>query len=490
MQVSIVEKPSMKVAAIRSECSGKAVRKAWQSVQELLKGHSAVCNDEFGHVIIPEWQWQTTVTMLWTGVEVSSFDDLPDGLETMTIPGRKYARITVIGNRERLDATYAYLTEWFRTEGYERDMNEGSYGFEANRLKPNNPFLAPADEIDEFDFDIYAPIKESAKVDSKRFRGVVKIEVQAEKARTIAGMETFVQQTKTIPQPIVGKLWHDFMQRIEELADRADPPRSYGILSYKPPYGPGQDFAYLAGVEVGREAPLPEGFTRRTLPERLVAVVTYQGLGREIVQAWRFFHEEWSPSSGYEALDDYDYEAYDQRFYGPDHEQSTLEVHFPIKLKDRIPGLTDKTVFDEKGGFELQDLRDSKVHMACFKGAEFHGVDMRNASLEHVNFVHSKWRHIYFSNVHVDMAQWGGTVFENIKRPDAASSRFEDEAGTEGWVNVEPVTFLNSDLSTAIFDNCELIDVDIRNCRIDGMRINGILVRDLLALYERGGKQS
>ena len=87
------------------------------------------------------------------------------------------------------------------------------------------------------------------------------------------------------------------------------------------------------------------------------------------------------------------------------------------------------------------------------------------------------------------MAQcWGGTVFENVKRPNAAVSSFEEEAGTSGWVNVEPVTFLNSDLSTAIFENCDLIDVDIRNCRTDGMRINGVLVQDLLDHYNGGGK--
>lgn len=463
---------------------------AWQRLQELLKGHPAVCNDEYGHVIVPEWQWPTEVTTLWTGVEVSSFDDLPDGLETIAIPGRRFAKISVKGNRERLDETYAYLSDWFRTEGYERDKNEGSYGYEANRLKPTNPFLVPADEIDDFDFDIYAPIQETEKVESERFPKVGKIEVKAEKARTIAGLETFVQQTKAQPQPIVGKLWNDFMQRMEELTDRSDNPRSYGLLSYKPPYGPGQDFTYLAGVEVEGNAPLPEGFAARTIPERLVAVVTYKGLGQDIVQAWRYFHEDWSRSSGYEALDDYDYEAYDHRFYGPDNEHSTLEVHFPIQLKGKAPRLTDKTVFDEKGGFELQDLRDAKVHMACFKNAEFRGVDMRNTSLEHVNFVNSNWRHIYFSNVHVDMAQWGGTVFENIKRPDAAASNLDEEAGTEGWINVEPVTFLNSDLSTAVFDNCDLIDVDIRNCRTDGMRINGILVQDLLEHYNREGKES
>ncbi|MCD9023620.1 effector binding domain-containing protein [Cohnella silvisoli] len=486
MKVTIVEKQSMKMAVIKSVRNGSDVRQAWKRVQQLLKGHPAVGNDEYGHVLIPEWQWPTEVTTLWTGVEVNSFDNLPEGLETITIPARRFARITVKGNRERMNETYAYLGEWFGTEGYERDMNEGSYGYEANRLMPINPFDIPANEIDEFDFDIYAPIKESQSVQSDRFPAILKVEVQADKARKIVGMEAFIQQSTTPPNLVIGPLWHQLMQRFEEISDRSDNPHHYGLLSYKPPFGSGQDFTYLAGFEVGGDAPLPDGFVTRTIPARLVAIVTYQGLAKNITQAWEFFHGSWLSQSGYEAIHDFDYEVYDHRFHGVDSTESIMEVHFPIQLKQTSNLLTDKMMYDEKGGFELQDMRDAKVHMACFKGAEFHGIDLRNASLEHVNFVDSKWQHIFFSNVHVNMAQLGGTVFENIKRPDAAESRFTEEAGTDGWINVEPVTFRNSDLSTAIFENCDLVDVDIRNCRTEGMRINGILVQDLLTHYKPG----
>lgn len=146
--------------------------------------------------------------------------------------------------------------------------------------------------------------------------------------------------------------------------------------------------------------------------------------------------------------------------------------------------LTDKKVYDEKGGFELMDLRGEKLHMVSLKGAELHGVDARDTSLVHVNFVGSKWNHIYFSNVHINETQLGGTVFENIRRPDAPASRFEEEAGTDGWVNVEPVRFKSSDLSTAIFENCDMSGADFRDCKVDTMRINGIPVGELLKLYE------
>ncbi|WP_201755277.1 pentapeptide repeat-containing protein [Paenibacillus glycinis] len=100
-----------------------------------------------------------------------------------------------------------------------------------------------------------------------------------------------------------------------------------------------------------------------------------------------------------------------------------------------------------------------------------------------MNFVNAEWEHIYFSNVHVNHIQLGGTVFDNIKRPDAQRSRLDEEPGTDGWVNVEPVVFRNSDLGGAVFDNCALNGVDIRGCRMDGMTIDGIPVAELLAAY-------
>lgn len=146
--------------------------------------------------------------------------------------------------------------------------------------------------------------------------------------------------------------------------------------------------------------------------------------------------------------------------------------------------LTEKKVYDAKGGFELADLRDEKLHMVSLKGAELHGVDARDTSLVHVNFVGSKWNHIYFSNVHIHETQLGGTVFENIRRPDAPASRLDEEPGTDGWVNVEPVRFKTSDLSTAVFEECDLSGADFRDCKVDTMRINGIPVGELLKLYE------
>ncbi|WP_282941076.1 GyrI-like domain-containing protein [Paenibacillus sp. RC67] len=159
MNVSIVERPELRAAVLKVECDGSQVRQAWRQLEGLMEGKSARLNEDYGHVFIPEWQWPTGVKTLWVGVEVPSYDDMPEELERLIIPARTFATLTIKGDRKQMDAAYRFLNEWFQTEKYERDMSDGAFGFEANRLKPINPFHIAADVIDFFDFDIYAPIK-------------------------------------------------------------------------------------------------------------------------------------------------------------------------------------------------------------------------------------------------------------------------------------------------------------------------------------------
>ncbi|MBB6671055.1 GyrI-like domain-containing protein [Cohnella nanjingensis] len=158
MEITIVERPALQAVVLKIPRDGSEVRRAWKIVHAAMADHPALANREYGLVFIPEWQWETEVTTLWVGVEVRSLEGLPGGFETISIPARKYAKVTVVGNRQRMDETYGSLFEWFDRGEYERDVSEGSLGFEENRLHPVNPFDIPADEIAFFDYDIYAPI--------------------------------------------------------------------------------------------------------------------------------------------------------------------------------------------------------------------------------------------------------------------------------------------------------------------------------------------
>ncbi|MDF2837170.1 MAG: pentapeptide repeat-containing protein, partial [Paenibacillus sp.] len=337
---------------------------------------------------------------------------------------------------------------------------------------------------------VYAPIQ-SFVSDQERFPLIAGAEIKRSSARTIVGVERLVKQAAgENPLTAIPTLWAEMEPLWNKIAGVADGnSERIGIFSYDPPFGPGQNFRYLAGVEVATDGvpAIPTGMTARTLPEFDILVVAFNGPLSEIGQAWDFFHEHWRQQSGYEAIDDMEYERWASGFPSRNDvdEVVAMELHFPIRLKGtRALSLTAARSYDAKLGAELQDLRYARIQMANFKGAELHGIDMRNTSFQHANFVNATWRHIYFSNVFVDSIQLGGTVFENIKRPNPAESSFEEEAGTDGWINAEPVAFRNSDLSEAVFENCDLSKVRISACRLEGMTIDGIPVDALMKAYQ------
>lgn len=491
MNVEIVERPAIKAAVLRVPRDGKLVREAWAKVTAWLDGHPAVAERQHGYVFIPEWQWATEVTTLWVGMAVHHFGGLPAELEAITIPAKRFAKMTVQGDRTRMEAAYDALFRWFAEGTYARDTREGSFGFEMNRLNPMNPFDIPADEIDSFDFDIFAPILSGSKLLAPdRYPGIMNVEVRKGRDRRIVGAETFIDPKTTKAERAIPAFWEGVMPRLREIADVKQPFATIGLYRYDPPFGPHQDFRYVAGVEVEAEskAPLPEGMTEVTVPANDFVVVTYRGKASGLGQVWDYFHGFWFPRQAeYDAVDDFEFERHDERYLGADDERSVFEMHFPVRRRSKDKRLTDKIVVDEKGGHVLQDLRGESVRMASFQNADLHGIDMRSSRLRHVNFVGAELEHIYFAGVHVDEIQMGGTVFEHIRRPESSQSRLDEEPGTDGWVNVEPVVFRDCDLSTARFEGCNLSDVNISNCRLDGMTIDGIPVTALLEHYSKSG---
>jgi uncharacterized protein YjbI with pentapeptide repeats len=77
-----------------------------------------------------------------------------------------------------------------------------------------------------------------------------------------------------------------------------------------------------------------------------------------------------------------------------------------------------------------------------------------------------------------------------IKVQDASipGSEFDDvnlENSTFTNVNLRNARFADVDLSSSRFEDINFANADIKNCTLDGMRINGHLVSDLLALMEK-----
>ena len=51
-----------------------------------------------------------------------------------------------------------------------------------------------------------------------------------------------------------------------------------------------------------------------------------------------------------------------------------------------------------------------------------------------------------------------------------------------------PLRFEDCDLNGSTFTNCDLSHVELTNCNVSGLKINGLLVDELLEEYERARK--
>lgn len=478
MSIEIVEQPELLAVVIRVSRDSEQVREASAKLSELLKDHPAVSDHEHSYIFIPEWQWETEVTSLWVGRKVDRFENLPMELEMITIPTKRFARIKVHGDRAHVDAKYQELSDWFLNNVHEREVSVGSFGYEKGRLDTKGDAL--------FEFEIYAPLvpEKPEGMLSPDFPGVIGAEVRKSKPRRLVGIEIDVDPKEENPSGPITRLWDQLLPRLREIADHKAPYGPIGVFLREEPLGPDRPFRYFGGKEIDPEstASLPDGMKEMTIPGDPVVVVTYRGTVQGFWQVWPFFYSHWFyKQTEFEPIGVYEYECYDHRFLGPDNENTVYEMHFPLRKLRRELKLTDEIVIDGDG-HTLQDISHRHIGMASFQGSSLHGIDMRDTQLRHVNFVHSDWEHIYFAGLRIRSIQMGGTVFEDIRRP-GEFSQLEGEPGTGDWVNVEPVVFRQSDLSTAKFESCDLRNVEIKDCQLEGLRIDGVLMTELLDNY-------
>jgi len=78
-----------------------------------------------------------------------------------------------------------------------------------------------------------------------------------------------------------------------------------------------------------------------------------------------------------------------------------------------------------------------------------------------------------------------GSQFENVKLSNAVFIDVDLSASTFEGVKASSARFTDVDLSKAFFANVDLQFGEISNCRLAGLRIDGILVTDLFAAYRK-----
>lgn len=130
-------------------------------------------------------------------------------------------------------------------------------------------------------------------------------------------------------------IWQQFNQQIERIPHPAFPFQFYGLWRYPNNFQVTRDFGYLAALVVDRLVPLPGGMSGQRLSARQYAVFEHHGSIQTIRQTYTHAYEMWLPHSGYQPAAQYDLEGYDERFTGPDRDDSLLSILIPIRDGDK-----------------------------------------------------------------------------------------------------------------------------------------------------------
>ncbi|TCS93839.1 effector binding domain-containing protein [Hazenella coriacea] len=139
---------------------------------------------------------------------------------------------------------------------------------------------------------------------------------------TVVGME----YSSITSEGTIGELWDRFIPHEDEIKNRVNPQVSYGVCHFL-----GDDeFAYVAGFEAPADD-LPPGMISKQIPTQKYAVFTHVGSVDQISKTFEKVFEFWLPQNQLEPVRGIDLEVYDERFLGPFHEQSEVDLYIPIR---------------------------------------------------------------------------------------------------------------------------------------------------------------
>jgi uncharacterized protein YjbI with pentapeptide repeats len=130
----------------------------------------------------------------------------------------------------------------------------------------------------------------------------------------------------------------------------------------------------------------------------------------------------------------------------------------------RLEIIETKKILDVK----RTSIEDSEFEMICMDRSHFKDISAKHIKITDTNL----------SDLEIEGAQLGGAFIHNIGMPPKGHPMYNPET------KQRPLKFENCDLSNSTITNCDLSGVIIDDCNLSGMKINGILVDDLLKQYK------
>src|SRR5580698_6349262 len=123
------------------------------------------------------------------------------------------------------------------------------------------------------------------------------------------------------------------------------------------------------------------------------------------------------------------------------------------------------------------NLEGSEFTKGTLRNSHLKNIMLSGTVIDDVNASDMKIINANLSDLEIEGAQLGGAYIHNIGMPPAGHPMYNPDA------RQKPLKFENCDLSNSTITDCNLSNVLIDDCNISGMKINGILVEDLLKQY-------
>lgn len=135
-------------------------------------------------------------------------------------------------------------------------------------------------------------------------------------------------------QGTIAEMWQRFVPREQEIRPLAPIMGTFGVCE---PLADGL-WQYLAGLPVTEETTIPDGMHEVRIPARRYARVEHHGTVATLPETFRAALSEWLPAAGLHADEGIEFEFCGERFLGPQHPQSVVEIYIPLRDSELAAG--------------------------------------------------------------------------------------------------------------------------------------------------------
>ncbi|AOZ90796.1 GyrI-like domain-containing protein [Paenibacillus crassostreae] len=139
---------------------------------------------------------------------------------------------------------------------------------------------------------------------------------------------------KDVQKRVTINLAEHFMARKSEINNVINTREVFGLSTDPEDYNPDSDkFEYFIGIEVSSITEMPLDMVYREVPKNEYIVFTFKGPAENAGKVHNYLYTTWLKRNEYRLSGLFNIEVYDERFKGPEVEDSYTDIYFPIVKK-------------------------------------------------------------------------------------------------------------------------------------------------------------